>query len=193
VSAELSVLIPTTGRRPKLLAQVFEALHETVPDAQVLVLEGVTWGEGLNRLAERATGAYWSCCCDDTVPLPGWFEAGRTMLDEGYEPCSRYLNPDGSPLRPGTDDMAHGSPVAWARSFLLTPAIFAQVGPFLDATWYADIEYSERLHAAGWHILACDGFSFTHLDGERDWQTPEENAREQALYDASREARAVGW
>lgn len=188
---DLSVLIPTTGRRAKLLGQVFDVLHEVAPDAEILVLEGMSWGAALNKLAERATGAYWSCCCDDTAPHPGAYEAGIAMLETGVMPASRYLTVNGEPLRPGWDDAPHGTDLDWCRSFLLTPAIFAQVGPFIDATWYADIDYSERLVKAGWPIVACDGFAFTHLDGERDWLTDEELKRQAAEYEESHRRQGI--
>jgi len=189
----LSALIPTTGRRPALLAQVLHALHEQFrPDElQVLMVSGLSWGAGLNELAKHATGEYWACMCDDTVPHPGWLEAGVSMLAGNVQPSSRYLHPDGSPLRPGTDDAPHGSNVAWCRSFLLTRYLYGQVGPFIDATWYADIDYSERLIRYGMPILACDGYSFTHLDGDRDWLTGEEAARQLFEYEESHRRQGI--
>lgn len=188
---ELSVLIPTTGRRKLMLDEVRTAIVLQLPDAEILTCEGFSWGEGLNLLAMTAKGEYLSCCCDDTVPLPGWFDAGRAMLDEGYTPASRYLNVDGSPLKPGTDDAPHGSVVAWCRSFLLTQEIFREVGYFIDATWYADVDYSERLRASGREILACDGFVFTHLNGERDWQTAEVTSGELDAYHESHRRQGI--
>lgn len=188
---ELSVFIPTVGNRPKMLARVKEAVYLEHPDAQIFVVENVSWGKGLNLCAKLATGSYWSCYCDDTVPLPGWFEAGRAMLDAGAMPASRYLNADGSPLKPGWDDAPHGARVDWCRSFLLTSELYAQVGSFIDATWMCDIDYSERINRAGWEILACDGFAFTHLDGPRDWQTPEVDAYEREQYTLSHRRQGV--
>lgn len=190
----LSVLIPTTGRRPELLARVREALDAQFSRENVEVLEvvGYTWGEGLNRLAEVAQGDYWACLCDDTVPLPGWFHAGRTTLDSGCMPASSYVTVTGDPLRPGWDDAPHGTRLDWCRSFLLTPALYGEVGPFIDATWWADIDYSERLVKHGWPILACDGYRFTHLDGERDWNTPEENERQRLAYEESHRRQGIG-
>lgn len=188
----ISVLIPTTGRRLDLLVQVEQAFYAQHGAAvEVLTVAGLTWGAGLNQLARRAEGDYWSCCCDDTVPVPGWFDAARPLVDAGLTPASRYLHPDGSPLHP-VDAQAHGTPVSWCRSFLLTPEIFAEVGEFLDCTWYADIDYSERLEASGRRIVACDGYAFTHLAGERDWLTREEEDRSRELYESTRgSARAV--
>ena len=187
---ELSVLIPTVGGRDSLLVQVQEAIRREHPTAELLVIRGHSWGMGLNLLAAVAQGEYWSCCCDDTIPQPGWFEAGRAMLDSGSEPASRYFNVDGTPLH-AVDEMPHGERLPWCRSFLLTPHIYSEVGPFIDATWYSDWDYSERLIAAGYPILACDGFSFTHLDGDRAWNTPAEDARQRSEYEASHQRQGI--
>lgn len=189
---DLSILIPTTGRRESLLWRVTCAHHIETPGAEILTVQGKTWGAGLNELAQQAAGSYWLTICDDTLPHPGWFDAARTLVDQGLTPATRYFTVDGQPLRPGTDDAPHMTPIPWCRSFLLTPALFAEVGPFIDTTWYADIDYSERLTAASHPIFACDGFTFTHLDGERDWQTDEEDARERAEYAASVAKRGGG-
>ena len=183
---ELSVLIPTVGGRERMLQQVTDMVYGQFPfgSVEVRTIEGHSWGEGLNRLIAAAKGRYLSCCCDDTVPQQGWFDAGRAMLDRGVEPASRYFTVDGDPLHP-VDEMPHGEQVGWCRSFLLTREMFETVGPFIDATWYADWDYSERLVAAGWPIRACDGFAFTHLDGSREWLTSAEDARQRAEYQAS--------
>ena len=187
----LSVLIPTVGGREDMLHQVKTACEQTVPGCEVLIVYGFSWGEGLNQLATVAKGDYWSCCCDDTVPLPGWFEAGRALVDEGLTPASRYLNVDGSPLKHGWDDAPHRKVLDWCRSFLLTPAIYADVGPFIDATWYTDIDYSERLRKSGREIVACDGYAFTHLGGERTWLTTEVCRREEEAYWDSHRAQGI--
>ena len=187
----LTILIPTTGRREEMLRIVTCAYVAQHPDAEILTCEGFSWGYGLNELAPKASGEYLLCGCDDTLPHAGWFEAGRAMLDAGQEPASRYFRQDGAPLH-DRDVQAHGTAVGWCRSFLLTPAIFREVGPFIDATWYADGDYSERLETAGWPIVAGDGFAWTHLDGERDWQTEERGAYELERYMDSHRARGIG-
>lgn len=187
----LSILIPTTGRREEMLRIVSATYVAQYPDAEILTVAGKTWGAGLNDLIPKAKGDYLLCACDDTLPHGGWFEAGLATLLEGKEPASRYFTKTGEPLHP-RDLRTHGEPVEWCRSFLLTPEIFEAVGPFIDATWYADIDYSERIQDAGWPIVACDGFAWTHLDGERDWQTEEESAREMGCYLESHRVRGVG-
>ncbi len=189
---KVAALIPTLPHRAPLLELVREAFVEQ--GVQPLIVEGRTWGEGLNELAYAVADQYdyLSCACDDTVPHPGWFAAARALVDEGLTPASRYVHPGGEPLNPDADLLPHRAPMAWCRSFLLTPAIFLEVGPFIDATWYADIDYSERLAAAGRPVVACDGFSFTHISAERDWRTADVAAAELAAYEASVARRAAG-
>lgn len=187
---ELSVLIPTIDGREAMLATVTATVKRQYPAAEILVARGGSWGAGLNFLAQYAAGSYWSCCCDDTVPIDGWFDAGRAMLEQGCEPASRYFTVDGEPLHL-SDAAPHGEPLNWCRSFLLTPEMYEQVGPFIDASWYVDFDYSERLIAAGWPIRACDGFAFTHLAGSQEWNTPAEDARGRALYEQSRRQRGL--
>jgi GT2 family glycosyltransferase len=193
----VSVLIPYLPDRLGLLDAVESKFHETLADVdhELVTVTGGSWGDGLNRLASIARGAYWLCACDDIAPDHGWFEAARVMVDEGLTPATRYYDVAGQPLRAGVDDAPHGTPIAWCRSFLLTPAIFTEIGPFIDATWWADIDYSERLTESGRPVTACDGFTFTHLDGPRDWLTDEEHERQRVLYEQRPAGRvsAVPW
>ncbi len=190
--ARVAALIPTMPHRAPLLAEVTDAFEAQGVD--VFTIEGHTWGQGLNEIAWHVASDfdYLSCACDDTVPHPGWFTAARELLDEGLTPASRYFHPGGEPLNPDADLLPHRAPMAWCRSFPLTPELFAAVGPFIDATWYADIDYSERLAAIGRPVVACDGFSFTHISDERDWRTLEVAEAELAAYEASCARRAGG-
>ena len=188
---KLSILIPTIPGREELL-RIVSATHVAQhPDCEILTTSVYSWGEGLNQLARRAKGDYWLTACDDILPHAGWFHAARQAVDLGFTPATRYWHKDGSPLRAGTDDAAHGDRVDWCRSFLLTEEIYSDVGPFIDATWYADVDYSERIRETGREIVACDGFSFTHLDGPRDWNTEMEDRRQWALYQASQDRRVA--
>jgi GT2 family glycosyltransferase len=183
----ISVLIPTVGDREDLLQECASAYRDEHRDeVEILTIEGHTWGAGCNALAEFAQGDYWLFACDDTKPQPDWFVRAASLVDRGLTPASRYFQRDGSPLH-ASDLTPHGAPVAWCRSFLLTPARYAEVGPLIDATWYSDVDYSERLRAHGYEIVGCDGFSFTHLHGERGWLTPEVAVAEEAAYLASHE------
>lgn len=207
MSADCAILIPTLPNRVAELKIVTAEFERQGFDVYSWGggWAGGSWGTGLNEMAERLlkasnrgldmfTYGYWFTGCDDIVPHVGWFDAARAMLEgEHASPASRYFHPDGEPLNPAADLLPHGTPMTWCRSFLLTPAIYQEVGPFIDATWYADIEYSERLDAAGWPIRACDGFSFTHLDTTlRDWRTDKVAAAELAEYERSVARRNIG-
>jgi len=52
----------------------------------------------------------------------------------------------------------------------------------LDQTWYMDLDYSDRLTLAGYKLISCPGFAFTHLEGSRAWQKDGEGDREYRLY-----------
>lgn len=186
----VAVLIPTVGGRDSLLERVEREFYR-LGAGRVLIKWGCSWGEGCNQLARIAGDRYryLLLACDDTLPHEGWFEAARPVVDADRTPVSRYLTPDGGPLRPGTDDAPAGTALPWSRSFLITPAIFAEVGPLIDTTWYADFNYSERLAEAGRPLLAVDGFTFTHLESSRDWLTPAEDNRQRQVYEAATEAR----
>lgn len=180
-----SVLIPTVGDRDTMLAQVIAAYSAEGHDVRVIY--GHTWGGGCNALAETETADYMLFACDDKLPRLGWFDHAKAMLDSGAVPQSRNLTYSGFPLHELYDDaLGAGEYSDWTRDFFLTPAIWRQVGPLLDTTWYTDIEYSARLNAAGWALRVCDGFTFTHLDGPREWRTQAVDARERQIYEAAR-------
>ncbi len=191
----VSILIPTTGRRADYLARATAAYEEQAarigPTIEILTVEGFTWGEGLNQLIPQASGEYLLTVPDDVLPWEGWFWPAQIMVDSGRMPASRYFSEAGVPMHLDCDMAMHGAPVAWCRSFLLTPAIFETVGSFIDATWWTDVDYSERLAAAGWPIVGCDGYGFTHLDAPRDWQVGDWEERERGEYQASHARR--GW
>jgi GT2 family glycosyltransferase len=157
---------------------------------EVLTNTGDTWGEGLNQLAKIARGDYWLTCCDDTVPKPGWFGPARAMVDAGIMPAQRYFDVNDEPLHE-YDLAPHGTPLPWSRGYLLTPEIYSVVGKFIDASWQVDLDYSERLIECGYEIQACDGYAFTHLDGERDWLTDEVAEHERRLYAEARARRVT--
>lgn len=173
-----------------MLERVKAAFFEQIPDIQILTISGLSWGAGLNALAPQAIGDYWLTCCDDTIPWPGWFEAARSIVDGGKQPAVRYFEQNGEPNNSEFDLAEHGALLTWSRCYLLTPQIFETVGPFIDASWWVDNDYSERLIAAGFEIVACDGFCFTHLNGDHDWASSEEVARSRKAYEESSQRRA---
>ncbi len=187
----VSVLIPTVAGREQVLEETTAGYQETAPGCEILITTGRSWGAGLNELAELATNELLLFAPDDALPGPGWLEAGVEMLERGVIPIARYLNRDGSPLGE-QDGAAHGAPFAWTRLFLIPREIFRELGPMIDATWWADVEYSERIVDSGRPMQICGPFAFTHLDGDRSlWLDDVEMERQKTLYDGVR-ARKMG-
>ena len=185
----LSVLIPTTGRRPEILSRVSALWRESAAaegyTVEILTTCLYTWGGGVNHLGPFAKGDYVALVPDDVLPCPGLFGTAAEAIDEGVIPVGRYFHENGEPLHEHIDLLQDGDPGPWSRCFILPADTFREIGAMLDATWFADIEYSERLSAAGWRFEARAGYYFEHLDSERDWLTDEEQERSRSLYEQS--------
>jgi hypothetical protein len=188
---DLSVLIPTTGRRPEILAATCER-WEANSKAEGFTMEILTtqltqlytWGEGCNQLLTRAKGEYVALVPDDVLPCEeGLFATALKAFDENVMPLGIYFHENGEPLHPNIDLLTHGQEHGWSRCFLLPQDLVQQLGPMIDATWYADVEYSERLLHRGWKIEARDNYWYTHLEAPRDWLTDEEEQRSRELYE----------
>jgi len=190
---DLSVLICTTGRRQELLERVVEAYRDTVPSGVCFEVDwqagDSTIGERANQLYARSRGALVFFACDDAVPQPGWYEASTATLAEGKIPAVRFMQ-DGKPLHELYDaPAAAGQPFGFTRMFLLPRELRELVGDSLPIDWYGDIDYSQRVEAAGWPIVSCPGMVFEHLNGPRDWQNEQRDHQHYELYQASRGVR----
>ena len=197
-AVDLSVLIPTTGRRPEILSRVatrWEWLARAEGyTIEILTTSVYTWGEGCNYLMTRAKGETVALVPDDVLPCEGLYTNAKRDLDHQVMRLGRYFHENGQPLHEAMDLLEHGCSYPWSRCFMLPTETVLQLGPMIDATWYADIEYSERLTAAGWRIEARNGYWFTHLEAPRDWLTDEEEQRSRDLYDtAVRERNLTPW
>ena len=186
---DLSVLIPTTGRRPKILERsqrrwewCARAEGYTV---EVLTTSLYTWGEGCNYLMTRAKGDTVALVPDDVLPNAELYEKAVQGFADKVMPLGRYFHENGQPLHPTIDHLDHGQSHPWSRCFILPTEIVLQLGPMIDATWYADIEYSERLIEHGWTIRAHKDVFFTHMEAPRDWLTDEEETRSRELYETT--------
>lgn len=172
----LSVLIPTLAERREQLARTVFAYQQTAPGCEVLttalfnsVFSG--WGAGCNYLAGHATGDVFLFPSDDAVPRPGWYEAGLAALERGMMPRARLLEA-GRPGNPRFDAAADWSPLDFSAFVFLPRDVFFAVGPVQPSTWYVDVEYSARLQAFGWPVVARDGFTWDHLNMPRNWFQP---------------------
>lgn len=186
------MLIPTLPKRAELLQVVVARFHDIArrdsacSGLEILTISGTTWGEGCNQLARAASGDVLFLGADDALPAdPLWFSNALAVLEQRQIPAARFLDRRYHPINPQVDAAPAGVEVGWTRLPLLYADTFREVGPLLDATWYADHDYSERLTAAGWPIVAAPNFSLVHLDGDRGWLTEAEHERSQRLYEAA--------
>ncbi|MDE2233870.1 MAG: hypothetical protein KGJ90_07255 [Patescibacteria group bacterium] len=177
-----------------MLAQTVQAWQEQLHrPVRVLTVEGATWGGGCNQAADLVIGEvdYLVFAGDDCPPRPGALKAAVDhWLLTGTVPGCRFRE-NGSWLNPPYDGLAPGTETAWTRLFLLTPDVYREVGPLLDISWYADLEYGQRLSSKGYRITICDGFDFDHLHGERTWLSPEVNDAQRDAYHQA--CAANGW
>jgi hypothetical protein len=181
----LSVLIPTLRGREGVLFETTAAYRASAPGCEILTVEGLSWGAGLNELLPRSSGELVIYAADDAAPLAGWLEAASAFLESGRIPAARYLDRDGKGLVE-QDDSPDGTACAWTRHFCLPRELAQRLGPLLDLTWWADIELSERIVDSGLRLEVCSGYAFTHLDGDRSWLTEQEEARQRELYEVRR-------
>lgn len=187
---QLSVLIPTLAGREGVLGETVGGYRATAPGCKILTVEGRSWGAGLNELTAMTDSEWLLFAPDDALPHPGWLEAAMGFWSRGWFPAARYLDLEGEPCH-GQDGLADGEPVTWTRLFLLRRELFERLGPMIDATWWADIEYSERIVDAGFSCHSCGGFVFTHLDGDRSWLTEAEETRQRLVYEARVREKSV--
>ena len=185
---DVAVCIPTVPERADMCERTIAAyLAQSDGDelfVEVGTISGHTWGGGCNELAGHTIFAsdYLLFGCDDAVPHPGAVAAAvRFHVETGDLPGCRFLEA-GVPLDPSYDARPHGQETPWCRLFLLPPAVYQQVGPLLDLTWYTDIHYCQRLNEHGYRIRMCDGFTFDHLDPPRTWAVNGEVERQHAVY-----------
>lgn len=169
----LSVVIPTLKERQDQLLRTMVAYRKTAPGCELWttdrfdsVFEG--WGAGVNHLLEHATGEVILAASDDAVPRWGWYEAGLAALRRGMMPRARLFE-QGRDGNPRFDQAPDWDPLDFSAFIFLERRVWEQVGPVQPSTWYVDVEYSQRLIAAGIPVVARHGFDWDHLNLPRHW------------------------
>jgi hypothetical protein len=149
---------------------------------------GVAWNAsvGLVGFTGEEAWDYIMFTADDQVPWDYTLDPAISWLHRHpYDVAGFRLHQHGLPLDPSYDTLAHGETTPWARGWLMRPPVYAHVGPFLDLSWYLDIEYSQRLTEAGYSIRMLEGFGGDHLDAPRTWLTTAERERQYQAYHAA--------
>lgn len=187
----VAVHLATLPERRELLETVtIPAYKDQGVETEIRCSEGGSFGACQNRLSWMlaADCDYLVVACDDQVPSLGCLASAiihwqqhRTLpgerLWEQHRPAQEMDKEPGLAER------------SWTRIFFAPPNVYADVGAFLDLSWYVDIDYSQRIREAGYRIQVCDGFDFDHPDPPRGWATPAEINRQHLAY---REACVAG-
>ena len=205
---DVTIVIPTIRANPDLLSDCLEAVADTAPDAEVLVMDHGTFSENCNRGASQAQGDWLLFLNDDCLPQPGWYDA---MLDAGYQYSgivgARLLYPDGQIQHSGivfdadppiltprnrTWDVPSGHVEAVTGACLLIDMdIWQELGGFDEGyrNGAEDVDFCLRALVAGYRPWYCAEATVIHYEsasGELRWRWVRENIeRFNATYSVS--------
>lgn len=165
--AKVSVIIPTIKGREQWLKQV-RASFEATPLAEVEIIEvhdrptcGIAWNAGIRE----ATGDYILLSADDVEPVASdWLEVGRSWVDQGYLPCARVLNTDGTLQSCGdvVEETETGTPCTFARIPFASVDQMKKIYPIIETHYATDYWFSHRGRQMGWETVVVREFCFFH-------------------------------
>ena len=158
----LSVVIPTIRGRDRWLRRARRAFsgHELIVIRNRPTC-GIAWNEGL----AQATGDYILLAADDIEPAStGWLEAGMRWADDGFLPCARILNTDGSLQSCGDweEEMDTGTYCDFARIPFGTREQVLTIAPIIETHYATDYWFSHRGREEGWPTVVVREFCFYH-------------------------------
>jgi len=182
------IVVVENGATP----DVREAVRQAQPDRIVSSETNLGFGQGCNLGVASSTGEYVVLLNDDAEPDPGWLRALVSVADSDATVGgvgSLLLNPDGTLQEAGSRvlpsgrtfragagstldearaagllvrrDIDYGS----AAALLLRRTAFDQVGGFdprYTPAYYEDVDFSFRLHLAGWRVVFEPGAVVRH-------------------------------
>lgn len=183
MSLVLTIVIPTIRGREHWLHQAVTSFERNTNVTYEVIVErghavcGTAWNAGI----EEARGDYILLAADDLEPFPGWFEAGKSVVDGGMLPSALILNSDGSVQSCGdsTERVADGTVVSIARIPFASRKQMAAIYPILPIHYATDNWFSHRGRLAGWQSVVYSGFRFTHhfaMEGRIDDRVMEDMA-----------------
>ena len=177
----ISVIIPTISGREHWLEKAERAYCSTTEDFELIVVHNEpSCNIGWNRGIEQAQGNYIHLAADDLEPHLGWWQAGMRWIEEGFLPCPRVLNTDGSLQSCGnaaTEELT-GAPSDVARVPFFPWHLVETIYPILDNHYMGDYWVTARARTAGWATVVVREMVFTHHmapEGRR-WSVKEDYA-----------------
>lgn len=177
----LSIVIPTIVGREHWLEKSIAAIEATTEVDYELLIErghsvcGTAWNAGI----VESRGDYILLTADDLEPQPGWWTAGKNMVDSGFLPSALILNSDRSVQSCGdtTHKVPTGTVVNIARVPLASRKQMAAIYPILPIHYSSDDWFSHRGRLAGWQSMVCLDYCFVHhfaMEGRIDERVMED-------------------
>ena len=160
----ISVVIPSITGRSRWLGKARAAFNR--PDVeQIVIMDEATCGIAWNKGIAKANGDYILLAADDIEPADeNWVDAGRHWADNGYLPCARILNSDGTLQSCGdlVQEVATGDYCTFARIPFATREQIEKIGPIIETHYYTDNWFSHQGRKHGWPTVVVREFCFYH-------------------------------
>jgi len=157
----ISVIVPTIAGREDHYARCVAAYQRTVGDDLDLITVrdapacGAAWNEG----AAQAKGEYLHFSADDLEPHDGWLTRALEVVDRGWLPAPRIVDPSGVSDGHNEQDWA---PVDVSVIPFMSRAQWERIGPSLECHYFTDNYLSWRGARAGYQTVVRRGYAFTH-------------------------------
>ncbi|GIV03711.1 MAG: hypothetical protein KatS3mg015_2541 [Fimbriimonadales bacterium] len=162
----ISIIIPTLYSRSHWLEKCLAAYHKSVsiPYEIIILHEYGSCGKAWNVGIKESLGDLIHLSADDLEPHPGWLEAATAVLDDGYLPCPRILNSDGTLQSCGdtAEEVPSGTPAKVARVPLLPRTLALKMLPIFENQYMGDYWISWKASTFGWQTVVVREMTFTH-------------------------------
>lgn len=161
----ISVIVPTIKGREHWLERCKVAYAASTRDYELIVIEdkptcNMAWNLGIRH----AIGEYIHLSADDLEPHSGWLEAALGAVAQGFLPCPRVLNSDGTLQSCGNTDQeaADGEVSDVARVPFFPAHLTDAIYPILNTQYLGDYWVTNRARKVGWETRVVRDMVFTH-------------------------------
>jgi hypothetical protein len=161
----ISIIIPTIKGREYYLERCVRAYRETTDDYEIIVVHDFpTCGQAWNIGIDEAAGHHIHLSADDLEPHPGWWQAAVEIVSQGFIPCPRILNPDGTLQSCGSDHTEKPSRALSdvARVPFLSREMAEALYPIFPNQYMGDYWITREAWWMGWPTIVVREMVFTH-------------------------------
>ena len=162
----ISIICPTIDGREHWLERCERSYRETTTgEFEFVVFRNLpscnaAWNKGIPSVE----GDVIHLTADDIEAHPGWMDSGLSALDQGFLPCPRILNTDGSLQSCGDDDQEKpdGTPSQVARIPLFKREWVDYFYPFPEIQYMGDYWLTAKCAEVGIPTFVVRDYLFTH-------------------------------